>query len=281
MDEPRLSRTTGDLLERNFYARVPEKRRPAHLRSAEWEAKERERTRRGEPSVDEELDDDVEAEEKMKGTGEKVDTLEQGLPLPVTATTSKPASDTHSSPSSTLAPNVRHYDPSQTIKTDPLGKGQTASAAAKREAKFKKKFPGNEEGGKVWDEEDGRAYDQSLVWALSKTFLLVWPSEMRSDPTKDPNTSHLFVLIVVVLVLQLAILVIGSFPRSLCPPSDTITLGHQATPSIHYQRLCRRTIRRCTRSTWNRKGYRIGLWSVHNAAGCQSVQQPVHVSGAR
>ena len=51
-----------------------------------------------------------------------------------------------------------------------------ATADTKRtpeeDKKFKKKYPGDDKGGKVLG-EDGKAYDQSLLLAMSKTFF--WP----------------------------------------------------------------------------------------------------------
>lgn len=47
----------------------------------------------------------------------------------------------------------------------------TKNMSEKEAAKWKKKYPGNAEGGRVF--VDGKAYDQSLVWALNKTFF--WP----------------------------------------------------------------------------------------------------------
>lgn len=68
---------------------------------------------------------------KEKGIDEKGET---GLPVPVTH--------------------------SEKVKT---------KADLQKEKKLKKKYPGNAEGGKVLSDEDGKVYDQSLVWALSKT----------------------------------------------------------------------------------------------------------------
>ncbi|KAK4702568.1 hypothetical protein P7C70_g3660, partial [Phenoliferia sp. Uapishka_3] len=50
----------------------------------------------------------------------------------------------------------------------------------------KKKYPGNADGGKVLG-DDGIAYDQSLVWALSKTFF--WPFYSSDFPTHFPKAA--------------------------------------------------------------------------------------------
>lgn len=165
LDESRLSGSTGDRLERNFYARAPEKRRPAHLRSKEWEAKERERSRIGngpKQAVHQDHKTDV-VDEKDNQTHSSQGYVD-GLPLPVTTshTVQSLPSQAHS-PTPTIA--VRHD-----ALTD-----QPDNSEARRLGidKYKKKYTGNADGGKVWSEEDGKAYDQSLVRALSNTFLCV------------------------------------------------------------------------------------------------------------
>ena len=56
--------------------------------------------------------------------------------------------------------------------TLPVPATQAGKKADKKAAKEAKEFDGNEEGGKVRG-ADGKPYDQSLIWALQKTFF--WP----------------------------------------------------------------------------------------------------------
>lgn len=58
---------------------------------------------------------------------------------------------------------------SPTLPVPATATGKKVDKAAAKEAK---EFDGNEEGGKVRG-ADGKAYDQSLIWALQKTFF--WP----------------------------------------------------------------------------------------------------------
>ncbi|KAG8869673.1 hypothetical protein FRB97_000807 [Tulasnella sp. 331] len=141
LDEPRLSATITTLLEKNFYARVPISRRPRFLRPASYTEPTNDKTREKDPedpdshpaTLHEDDDDD---KPKHVGGPSSHSSHEAGtLPTPVTAANA------------------------------PIEK---TPAEKKAEEKYKKKYPGNEEGGKVM--VDGQVYDQSLVMALSNTF---------------------------------------------------------------------------------------------------------------
>ncbi|KAG8979667.1 hypothetical protein FRB94_011257 [Tulasnella sp. JGI-2019a] len=136
LDEPRLSKTTTTQLEKYFYERVPPSRRPRYLRPANYVEPLPEPTNPTEKEHSKTLDDDDDDVKRLSHIGSSGNSShEEGtLPIPATAA-SKP---------------------------------EKTAAEKKAEEKYKKKYPGNAEGGKVL--VDGKVYDQSLVWALSNTF---------------------------------------------------------------------------------------------------------------
>jgi hypothetical protein len=174
LDEPRLAKTVADSLEVNFYARTIDERRPRFLQDRNLSvegvrsADDSRATSRGESSS--ETDGGDEKKAHLPG-GKEGGQAESGLPLPVSAR----RNSTSTSPASTLAPTSsnNHHNPSSS-STSSRAKDKSRKKTAIEEEKFKKKYPGNAEGGKVWDEREGKAYDQSLAWALSKTFLYVF-----------------------------------------------------------------------------------------------------------
>jgi hypothetical protein len=153
-----LSGYNADKLEQYFYSRVPPERRPKYIHKIPSKSDP-------EKTIYDEKDD--------LSINEKSPENEPTLPLPASLQSSKTPS-VHSNGSKRV--KIPFLSKTFSLKyhakdVSPEYLKPQAEMTEKEKKAYKKKFSGNEEGGKVIG-KDNKAYDQSLIFALSNTFFI-------------------------------------------------------------------------------------------------------------